>query len=376
MTGVFSRIRLYPLQDISYFKEDDPIGATILLVSIGAMIIIAFVISFIRNGVQGVNMGKGKSRVTVTPRKFNTFTLHKIAAAYGLNKDQTKLLEYIFRNDSVSDPLRVMNNPGLLDKHFKQVYKTIEKNAESDDDAQEKFARLFALRNIIEASPNTGGGNSGDQISENMTVVLSTDQDSYSVKVISSKREAVIVEPPRNALGTPVRIPKGARIKLSFFTKGSKGFALESRVMGNVDTPLAKGLQLSYSGRAKPLAQRRYRRRRASCGCVFFLVYVDSAKANKKSPPKLIVDSRRFSGTVLDISIGGCSMKTGAAIQVGSRLKLEIDYSDNFIITCLGQVLRTNRSGAAGTIAHIKFLKVPRRAFNAINAMVFGFDED
>jgi hypothetical protein len=46
------------------------------------------------------------------------------------------------------------------------------------------------------------------------------------------------------------------------------------------------------------------------------------------------------------------------------------------MINVLGQALRINRSGAAGTIVHIKFLKIPRRAFNAINAVVFGYHED
>jgi c-di-GMP-binding flagellar brake protein YcgR len=96
----------------------------------------------------------------------------------------------------------------------------------------------------------------------------------------------------------------------------------------------------------------------------------------RKRETKLVVDTRKYTGTVLDISIGGCSLKASAPIQVGSRLKISIDYDDNTLINVLGQVLRTNRSGAAGTIIHIKFLKVPRRAFNSISALVFGYDDD
>jgi hypothetical protein len=68
-------------------------------------------------------------------------------------------------------------------------------------------------------------------------------------------------------------------------------------------------------------------------------------------------------------------MKTISSIQVGSRLKIDIDYSNELLISCLGQVLRTNRKGLAGTILHIKFLKVPRKALNAINALVFGYTD-
>ena len=67
-------------------------------------------------------------------------------------------------------------------------------------------------------------------------------------------------------------------------------------------------------------------------------------------------------------------MKSAAPIQAGSRLKIDIQ-SEDAPISVLGQVLRSNRS-AAGTIIHIKFLKVPRRAFNAISALVFGYGEN
>jgi hypothetical protein len=41
-------------------------------------------------------------------------------------------------------------------------------------------------------------------------------------------------------------------------------------------------------------------------------------------------------------------------------------------IAALGQVLRTNRSGIS-TIMHIKFLRIPRRSLNIINALVYEY---
>jgi hypothetical protein len=363
------------LQNVQYFKEDDPIGAMILLIALGSLILISLVVGVIRNGVR-TGGGVSRGRTTVTPRKFNTFTLHRIANSYGLDKDQTRLLEFVFRNDAVSDPERVMGNTTLLDKHFKRAYRTIEQNAETEEEAQQRLVRLFSLRNTIESAAGTGSAVSTNQLAENTAAVLSTGKESYSVRVVSSKGAFVIVESPKNALGTPVRIPKGSKVTLSFFTKSSKGFAFDSRVVDTTDTAHGPGLQLAHSGKAKPLVQRRYRRKQVTAGCVFYFVFVETAKVGRKKVPKLMVDKRRFVGTILDISIGGCSIKTSAPVQVGSRLKIDMDYSDDSTLTVLGQVLRTNRTGAIGTIIHIKFIKVPRKAFNNINALVFGYDEE
>jgi hypothetical protein len=373
MFGMFTGKQFFLLQgNLQYFKDDDPVAGMIVGFTFLAVIIFASLFNLLRHGVSPSIAGKNKGRATVTPRKFNAFTLHRIASEYGLDKEQTKLLEYIFRNDAVADPERVMKNSALLDRHFKRTYKIIERNSETEEDAQQRMVKLFALRNVIEAAPGPSDSSSA-QLAENTPAVLAVGRDSYPVRVISAKAQKVITEIPRNSLGTPVRLGRGAKVTLSFFTKSSKGFSLEGQVMGLQDTDHGQGLQISHSGRIKPLAKRKYRRKQTSTRCEFFLVYLDDSE--RKKPPKLVVDKRRFTGSVLDISIGGCSLKTSAAIQVGSRLKITIDYDENYLINVLGQVLRVNRSGAAGNILHIKFLKVPRRAFNSISALVFGYNE-
>jgi hypothetical protein len=370
---------LFPLQIKGYnsffTNNTNPVAVIVFFVVLGIVAISALAINISKNGIAAPGLKKAGGPI---PRKFSAFALHKIVAEYRLSKDQAKMLEFVFRNDAGADPEREHGNSALLDKHFKNAYHRIEKNAESEEDAQRNLVNLFSLRNAIESAPEPGGSAAGtNRLAENMPAVISTGKDSFPIRIISAKGGTVLVETPRNALGTPVRLPKGARVTLSFFTKSSKGFAYDSRVLGTVDTPRGPELQLSHSGKAKPLAQRRYRRKQTSCACAFYLVYVEAGQdSKKKQSPKLVVDKRRFTGAVLDISIGGCSLKTSALIKVGSRLKLEIDYDDESMISVLGQVLRTNRSGAVGTIVHIKFIKVPRRAFNAINAVVFGYHED
>jgi hypothetical protein len=332
------------------------------------------VVNIFRNRISGGGTGKASS---VTPRKIGAFTMHRIARTYGLDKEQARLLEYVFRNDAVSDPMGVIENLNVLDKHFKRAYKRFEKNARTDEDAQQRLSLLFSIRNILESSQRGGSAAmSTRQISENMTAVLSTGNETYPVRVISSKGENILVECPRNALGTPLRIAKGTRITLSFFTKTSQGFAFDSRSLGMTDTPRGAALQLAHSGQAKLLAQRRYRRRQITASCNFSLVLVEEIGTGRKKTRKMTVDSRRFTGTILDVSMGGCSLRTNASVPLGTRLKIEFDYLDKMIIAALGQVLRINRSGAISTIMHIKFIKVPRKTMNAINALVYEYDED
>jgi hypothetical protein len=114
--------------------------------------------------------------------------------------------------------------------------------------------------------------------------------------------------------------------------------------------------------------QRRFRRRQVILPAIFYLVNLEEGRQKET---KMVVDKRRLTGNIMDISVGGCSIKTKVPVLSGKRLKIEAAVSGNRIAT-LGQALRTNRTGI-GTIVHVKFLRVPSRSMNVINALVFEY---
>jgi hypothetical protein len=132
-------------------------------------------------------------------------------------------------------------------------------------------------------------------------------------------------------------------------------------------------LQLVHSSQIKRLSQRRFRRRQTYTQAYFYFVYVEETGFKKQK--RMVVDKRRLTGSIMDVSIGGCSIKTNVNVPSGTRLKIEFIQSNHGTIAVLGQVLRTNRTGIS-TIMHIKFLKVPRRSMNAINALVYEYVDE
>ena len=374
MFGMLFESQFFLLQGTRYFKEDNPMEGMILLIIVVVAVLAAVIYRVVGGGGSGKS-SKGKSG-GVSPRKFNAFTLLRLSSAYGLDREQTKLLEYIFRNDGVSDPERSIKNPVLLDRHFKKAYRAIEKHSTSEEDAQQRMLKLFALRSIIESTPPPGkDGVSSNRLADNTPAILGIGASNYPIKIITSRGQTIVTEMPKNTLGTPIRLSKGGAASLSFFNKSSNGFSLDCQITGSANTPQGLGLQLTHTGKTKSLVKRKYRRRDIEVRCEFCYVNVAESGTGKNKVSKLVVDNRKFSGTIHDVSIGGCSFKTITSIQADSRIKINIDSSTNNIAV-LGQVLRINRSGPGGVIVHVKFLKVPRRAFNSISAMVYGYSDN
>jgi hypothetical protein len=358
-------IRWYLLQDVYFQSSGDrtPWVGPIVVVGIFGFFLVL------------ITMGIVKSRVGA-PRRFSGFALRRIANAHGLNTAQRKTLEGIFRSDAVSDPLSVMQSATLLDRHFKRAYQRIENTAEDDADLQDRLVLLFSARNAIETAQNTAGPvASTRQIPSGIAAALTVGKETYQVRVANAKGDSVLVESPKNSLGSPIRIPNGSKVSLSFFSKSSKGYSFESKALGIMETAKGPALKLAHAPRVKALVARKFRRRQTAIPCTVALINVREERVRRKLVRKMSLDSRRYSGAIMDLSIGGCSIRCSAAIQPGARIKIEFVYGDSPSIAALAQVLRMNRGGIYTTI-HVKFIKIPRRSHNLINAIVYEYIDD
>jgi len=365
-----STMMRFSLLQIRSFRDFNPAEYTIVAVSAGILLILALLIHIIRINTP---VDRKKRKMGAGRRYFTAFTLRRVAKAYDLNREQTRLLEQVFRNDSVADPERVMKIPDLLDRHFMHAFKAIEKNSATDEEAQIHLYKLFALRYAIDAAPDPDAISFNP--SENTPAILTNGKETFPVKIIRSQGHDVITDIPKNILGSPIRFNARTPVTLLFFSKSSSGYSVNGHVIGAVNTDFGAGLHITHSGKKKPLAQRKYRRRQTDMKCEFFFVTIQETGKGRRKETKLVVETKKFLGNLMDISVGGCSIKTQIPIPVSSRLKIKIDYDNNHIINALGLVLRSNRSNR-GTILHIKFLKVPAKAYVAISTLAFGFGDD
>jgi c-di-GMP-binding flagellar brake protein YcgR len=370
-------LMLYPLQnvnDVSAFalkkSQTNPNTLIYFFIGIGILVLVLIIVNNVKTKNKPTAGGGKRASGSSSGGSgfFSGLTLHRLTSDMGLDREQVKMLDYVMKSGGITDPERFLNNPGLLDKHFKRTYKLIERTSGSEEELHDRLSTLFSTRNIIDANAKGAMATSSRQIPEKVEMVLTIDKVNYLVHVISARGDTLVVESPKRTAGSLLRPAKGSKASLAFFSKSSKGYSIDTRVVGNTDTVEGPALQLAHSNQIKRLTARHYPRRQIIIDTGFFLVQVDSQ--TKKS----IVDKRRCNGKIMDISAGGCSIKTNVPINTGQRVKVEFIHNDNSVIAALGEVLRTSRNGV-NTIMHIKFLKVPRRSLNKINAMVYEYAE-
>ena len=362
---------IFPLQAVDntrWFLSESSQNTEAKLFAICIAILVVFLV--ILNIVKSKFRPKygGSSAAVSGPRLFSGFTLHRLTSDLNLNREQIKMLDYIMKSGGVNDPERFLNSPSMLDRHFKRAYRLIERNAPNAEELNKRLSILFSTRNILEANVKDFSATSTRQIPEKVPAVITIDKVNYPVKVISSRGDKLVVENPHKSAGVLLRPSRGSKASITFFTKSNKGFAVETRILDMTESEGVPVMHLAHSGQIKKLSARRFHRRQIIIGTSFYLVHMDSRSK------KMTVEPKRFSGKIMDISIGGCSIKTTMAAASGQKLKIEFIHNDESTIAALGEVLRTSRNGI-NTILNIRFLKIPRRSYNSINAMVYEYAE-
>ena len=376
--NILTGLVLFPLQvtasDVKLATSSDQV----LIFICGVMIAVTILVILIT--VKGKSAKSAKTNKTNKaikkhaaaashPREFSAYTLHRLTSNMELDREQVKMLDYVLRSGGIRDPEQFLNSPELIDRHFKRTYRLIEQNSSSEEDLHERLAVLFAARNAIESNPSSVLPASTRQIPSQTAAVLTVNKVNYPVQVISSQGDELLIENPKKSGGGTIPFPKGSKANLAFFAKSSKGFSIETSILGSIGTTDGPALQLAHSSQIQKLSNRRHRRRQTLIATVFYFVFLSGGN-NKK----ITVDKKRHVGNILDISIGGCSIKTNIPVNVGQRIKIEFICEDNSSIAALGGVLRASHS-ESGTIMHIHFLKVPLKSLNLINALVYEYIE-
>ncbi|MDR2490979.1 MAG: PilZ domain-containing protein [Spirochaetaceae bacterium] len=118
---------------------------------------------------------------------------------------------------------------------------------------------------------------------------------------------------------------------------------------------------------------RMYRRKEVGIACAFYIVIVRQVKHRFKTVQKLTVDPRKFTGILLDVSVGGAAVSVRENFKVGIKIKLAFKIGSLSVAT-LGIVQRINRNNREAVL-HVKFLKIPPKSLQSLNEFTYNYKD-
>ncbi|MDR2602734.1 MAG: PilZ domain-containing protein [Spirochaetaceae bacterium] len=128
---------------------------------------------------------------------------------------------------------------------------------------------------------------------------------------------------------------------------------------------------LNAANSKKNVKPRRFKRRKASIQCSFCEIIEKEIKSGVKTIKKLTPSNKKSNGDISDISLGGCAILVKESFKPGVKIKIEFKVA-GVTVAALGVILRINKN-ASESIMHVKFIQIPPRSLQNLNAFIFDY---
>ena len=340
------------------------------MVVIGAAILVVILIVVIRKNAGG--LGRSSS--------FDKHSFRKAARSAGLPEEDVRFLEYFGKALSLSNPEFVFRNQQKLDAFFKDAYRHIDKAADSETDADERKARLFAARERL-TRVNAKGGTvrSTRQLGRGAPLTfIAPGEESYPSVILAVEPNGIVVEPVSDSYGEALRFRRGTRLTCYFYAQSHQGYQFATRVAGWEKMGGKDAMVLAHSDSVSALPARRHARREMKAPCTFYRVAVTAAKSGAKAPKvgqrsAAKVENIPYPGTIVDISAGGLGIQTANPLAAGEFVKITFNPGGGSAQAAFAKVIRMNRAKGIGGIMHLQFVKISRQSLNSIMSYVYGY---
>ncbi|MBN1649082.1 MAG: PilZ domain-containing protein [Spirochaetales bacterium] len=351
-------------------QSGSPKSAIIVLVVFGVFIVIMLIAA--RAGSK--RSGRGKSSVARGGTSFK-----RTARRIGLENFEIKILINLARKYQINNPNTFLNNSPAFDSVLRKSIEEIDMLSSEPNVKESRKALLFRIKQKIERNVQKTTNFTGThQIKINQHLAISPETGGrYQSKIISNLRNNMGVQIPVNNRGQQIRWQKSMRLKVFFWKNNGQGFSFSSKVMGYNTIRGLPCLFIQHSNNIQQAQQRRFRRKELEKPAYFYPVRVVTTGFGRNKSKKAFVDSRAHSlGTVIDISAGGCALKSAYPLEGGQLVKIEFDTVKGTHVTVYGKILSMRKSRPYGGIMHIHFTKISREHLNKINSYVYDIDRE
>lgn len=353
-----------------YWKQENPAETTsVLLIGLG-LILVGLTYSIIKQ----LSSGKGLFPSSGKPKSLSAGTFRRRAEEYGFSGGEAEFLEFYARKLGVTSPQTVFGSKGQLDAFMRNAFKYIERQAETEEMAEEQKHRLFTIREALGARSSSGASiHSTRALKAKTPLSLVTSKEAhYSTILHINDSKALYLEPPMDAFGTPIRFPFGSRLTVYFYSGKHVGYSFVTRSRGITDIDGRKFLVLRHSEKIKPLPARRYQRSEVRVSGRFYLVHLRTVREKGRTVKKAQVEKAAVAGIISDISGGGLSLQTMSPVNAGEFIKVEFDLGSGPLYA-YASVVRVSRI-KSGALMHVKFVRATRKTINQIRSAVYGYD--
>lgn len=339
-----------------------------------ALVILLLFFSFL---IKLINKSKQESR-TNSKKPTNLSNINKITNIYNLTSEQKKFLIDLCKVQKIPNLEVNLHSENFCNNFFMTQYYALRKNEKnlSEAEIENEISILFAIRQKIEnGKKNLSNLTSSIAIPEEHNLMLyNNKKEQFQCKILKNTKENLIVSIPQNVLSQQYKPEALSKITLFYQTENGSAYIIDSRVVRYQTGTENEEMVLSHSNHLKCFQRRKFKRIDINTNCEFSAVKTTTLNKGSQTYVSYEPLERKYSGKLLEISAGGCSISTNLHIREKQYIYIEFNLSENHSDSVIGLIVKTEEGYLEDSyILHIVFVNINKKTRNRIFSKVYDY---
>jgi c-di-GMP-binding flagellar brake protein YcgR len=308
----------------------------------------------------------------------NRADLRYVLKTYGFTREQSDFFTGICKVRKIQNPSQTLQEPKQFEDFCAQVFAYLQAQPKTNIDAEKQKTILFTIKETVENYrhakkfiTSTRGIKPGQQFT-----LTSNKEEQYPSSVLANTNDGLSCAVPLDISGNELKLPSGSRVKMFFYSGTGESYRLESKIRGYVSTPTSPRMIIGHTDKITKLPNRNHERKSLDMICLFSPVTAANVVNGKHTEHKFFTSGKTFEGEMLDISAGGCSIRTRSPIGNGEYLQIKCMLDGKNEDSIIAKVVKRQPSEETGkTTMHIQFAKIPRVSMNRVFTFIYNYGE-
>jgi len=331
-----------------------------------------------KDAVQPTMAPRQSLRASLGFPSFDSQEIKRVSQTYGFTKEQSDFFASICRSAGVPKPTLVLQSHSSTDQLFNRAYHQLNANSATNAEAERHKTLLFSIREQIENHRRVAKvikSTRAIEPGQGFTFITRANEQ-YPSTILDNTPYGMLCAVPRDIFQNEIRMPILAKIQVFFFSKSGQSYKLRTRLLRYEYGKSSTQMLLAHTDKVEALPARRHERKSFETACTFTHVNVQTVVNGRHSEHRFYPTDRSFTGTLADISAGGCSVHTHTPARVGEYIELRFKLSGRQEESAIGKVVKINEvAGRALQAMHVQFAKIPRASMNRIFTFVYNYGD-
>ena len=339
-----------------------------------ALVVLLLFVSFL---IKLINKSKHESR-TNSKKPTNLSNINKITNIYNLTSEQKNFIINLCKTQKIPNLEVNLHSENFCNNFFMTQYYILRKNEKnlSESEVENQISILFAIRQKIEnGKKNLSNLTTSIAIPENQILILyNNKKEQYQCKILKNTKENLIVSIPKSILSQEYKPETLSKITLFYQTENGSAYIIDSRVIRYQNGIENEEMILSHSNQLKCFQRRKFKRIDINTNCEFSAVKTTTQNKGGQTFVNYEPLERKYSGKLLEISAGGCSISTNLHIREKQYSYIEFNLSENHSDSVIGLIVNSEEGYLGDSyILHIVFVNINKKTRNRIFSKVYDY---